>query len=102
MAIVVYFCVDQDGCYTTFSFLVGALTSMACGSFGMHIATYSNYRTTICAKSSLGYAFKTAFRAGVVIGFALVSVAMLILLILILAYQNLLNLDQVSHNQNYY
>ena len=69
--------------YTTFAFLLGAITSMGCGAFGMYIATISNYRTTISAQKSLGYAFKTAYRAGIVIGFTLVSVSLLILLLLI-------------------
>jgi inorganic pyrophosphatase len=60
---------------------------MGCGAFGMYIATYSNFRTTICAKISLGYAFKTAYRAGVVIGFTLVSISLLVLLLLIMVYQ---------------
>jgi Na+/H+-translocating membrane pyrophosphatase len=60
---------------------------MFCGALGMKIATYSNYRTTICAKTSLGAAFKTAYRAGVIMGFVLVSISMLILLILILLYK---------------
>lgn len=75
---------------------------MACGAFGMYIATFSNYRTTICAKISLGYAFKCAYRAGVVIGFALVSVSILMLFLLVSIYQLLLDLDYESSNQNYY
>lgn len=48
MAGIVYICVDEmkDG-YTTLAFVVGAVTSMFCGAFGMRIATYSNYRTTL-------------------------------------------------------
>jgi inorganic pyrophosphatase len=88
--------------YTTFAFLLGAATSMACGAFGMHVATYSNFRTTICAKSSLGYAFKTAYRAGVVIGFALVSLSLLVLLFLIRLYLSLLVLDNSSKTLSYY
>lgn len=88
MSGIVFFCVDEGkGVFTTFSFLVGAITSMMCGAFGMKIATYSNYRTTICAKTSLGSAFKTAYRAGCVMGFVLVSCSMLILLFLILLYK---------------
>lgn len=75
---------------------------MACGAFGMHVATYSNFRTTICAKSSLGYAFKTAYRAGVVIGFALVSLSLLVLLFLIRLYLSLLILDNSSKTLSYY
>lgn len=62
----------------------------------MKVATYSNYRTTICAKTSLGSAFKTAYRAGVVMGFTLVSVSMLVLLTLIILYRKYLMLDEKS------
>lgn len=93
---VIFVCVDTSGCYTTFAFLLGAATSMLCGSFGMKVATFSNYRTTICAKTSLGYAFKTAFRSGVIIGFTLVSTALIILICLIQAYKYLLGLENVS------
>ena len=55
MAVIVFICVDgAETGYTTVAFLVGAITSMFCGAFGMQIATFSNYRTTICAKKSLG------------------------------------------------
>lgn len=43
----------------------------------MHIATESNFRTTVQAKRSIGHAFNTAFKAGTVMGFAVVSVALL-------------------------
>jgi len=81
--------VDQlNTWYTTIAFTIGALTSMFCGAFGMKIATFSNYRTTFSAKTSLGCAFKTAYRAGCVMGFTLVSVSMLVLLALIVIYKN--------------
>lgn len=75
---------------------------MACGAFGMHIATLSNYRTTICAQVSLGKAFKLAYRAGVVIGFALVSVSLITLLLLISLYKSLLGLEDFSKSPKYY
>ena len=75
---------------------------MACGAFGMYIATISNYRTTICAQKSLGYAFKTAYRAGIVIGFALVSVSLIILLLLIYSTKELLQLESQSKNHEYF
>lgn len=94
MGLIVFGCVDKWGApYTTFAFILGAVTSMICGGFGMRIATFANYRTTSCAKTSLGFAFKTAFRAGCVIGFTLVSLAMAILLVLILVYKHLLSLE---------
>jgi K(+)-stimulated pyrophosphate-energized sodium pump len=50
---------------------------MGCGAIGMLIATQSNFRTAFTAKSSLALAFKTAYRAGVSMGFALVSIGLL-------------------------
>ena len=97
MAAVVFFCVDGGTMfYTTAAFLIGAATSMFCGGFGMRIATFANCRTTITAKNSLGYAFKTAFRAACVMGFTLVSVSMLVLLVLILVYKSMLNVDDIA------
>ncbi len=88
MAIIVYVCVDQQKhFYTTSAFLIGAITSMFCGAFGMKVATYSNFRTTLEAKESLGKAFKTAFRAGCVMGFTLVSISMMVLMIVILVFK---------------
>ena len=50
MAVLVWLCVDGlGGPFTAFAFMLGAATSMACGAFGMHIATLSNYRTTLSA-----------------------------------------------------
>ena len=108
---IIWFCVDTLGKpfeevnyyhFTTFSFLLGAATSMACGAFGMHIATFSNYRTTICARISLGYAFKCAYRAGVVVGFTLVAVSLLMLFVLIQMYQSILDLDFLAKTHDYY
>lgn len=93
MAMIVFGCVDRWGApFTTVAFVMGAATSMFCGGFGMKIATFANYRTTSCARNSLGSAFRTAFRSACVIGFTLVSIAMLFLLILILVYKMLLEL----------
>lgn len=51
MAGIVYFCVDEmKTYYTTIAFVTGAITSMFCGAFGMKVATYSNFRTTLEAK----------------------------------------------------
>ena len=36
--------------YTTFAFIIGALTSILCGFIGMRIATASNYRTAYKAQ----------------------------------------------------
>lgn len=63
--------------YTATAFLVGSIVSIISGSVGMAIATSANFRTTYCAKKSLQLAFKTAYRAGVGMGFALVSLGLL-------------------------
>ena len=94
MGAVVYVCVDgMEDAYTTIAFLIGAITSMFCGAFGMKIATYSNYRTTLEAQHSLGRGFKTAFRAGCVMGFTLVSVSSMVLMLIILVYKDIFDLD---------
>ena len=103
MAVIVFLCVDgAETGYTTVAFLIGAITSMFCGAFGMQIATFSNYRTTLCAKKSLGQAFRTAYRAGCVMGFTLVSVSMIVLLILILVYKSMLEIEDTSDDKHYY
>ena len=68
----------------------------------MRIATFSNYRTTICAKKSLGSAFKTAYSAGCVMGFTLVSVSMLVLLILINIYKGMMDIEDSSTDAKYF
>jgi inorganic pyrophosphatase len=61
---------------------------MFCGAFGMKVATYSNYRTTLEAKHSLGRAFKIAFRAGCVMGFTLVSISVMVLATVIIFFKD--------------
>lgn len=75
----------------------------------MHIATESNYRTTVQAKRSIGHAFNTAFKAGTVMGFAVVSVALLgihhcnvVLVALITLYKELMGLNNTSASADYY
>jgi inorganic pyrophosphatase len=77
----------KKGGLTALSFVIGALTSMFCGFFGMKVAVFSNARTTIsCADRESPYekGFNTSFRAGTVIGFGLVSVALVSLYILLI------------------
>jgi Na+/H+-translocating membrane pyrophosphatase len=76
-----------QGFYTAIAFAVGAIISILCGTIGMIIATRTNYRVTYCAKNSLAPAFKTAYRAGCAMGFALVSLGLLVLLLLILLFK---------------
>lgn len=103
MGVIVFFCVDKgEHAYTTVAFLIGAITSMFCGAFGMQVATYANCRTTLSAKQSLGLAFKVAFRAGCVMGFTLVSISIMVLMTIILVYQSMLEIDSSSHDSRYY
>jgi H+-translocating diphosphatase len=74
--------------YATIAYVVGSVTSMLCGYIGMKIAVKSNYRTTYMAMTSLSDAFKTAFRAGCVMGFSMISISLLILITLFEIYKS--------------
>ena len=67
----------SDTLLTAIAFVVGSVVSICCGAIGMIIATQANFRTTYCAKKSLALAFRTAYRAGCAMGFALVSLGLL-------------------------
>ncbi|MDP1931505.1 MAG: V-type H(+)-translocating pyrophosphatase [Gammaproteobacteria bacterium] len=67
----------REGLYTAVAFLFGGLISIASGYIGMMIATQGNARTTVSAKDNIGDAFKVALNSGAVMGFALVSLAVL-------------------------
>lgn len=68
----------------------------------MAIATSANFRTTYSAKRGLSMAFKTAYRAGVAMGFALVSLGLLILILLIVIYKSMLGLESNSISKEYF
>ena len=85
--------------YTATAFLVGSVVSIISGSIGMAIATSANYRTTYSAKRGLSMAFKTAYRAGVGMGFALVSLGLLVLILLIIIYKSMLGLENSSSSK---
>jgi len=73
----------STGIFSALAFVVGACTSITCGYLGMRIAVYANSRTAVAAQSGFHEAFLTAFKAGSVMGFALVSLALLILFVVI-------------------
>lgn len=101
MFVVIWLLTAEAG-YTAFAFITGALISIACGAIGMVIATKANYKTTYCAKRGLAGAFRTAYRSGVSMGFALVSLGLLVLMVLILIYKSMKNLpDSSSNSKNY-
>jgi len=76
MFIIITFLTEQ-GIWTAVAFLIGAIVSIICGIIGMVVATRTNYRVTYCAYGSLSAAFRTAYKAGCAMGFALVSIGLL-------------------------
>src|SRR3990167_4355296 len=89
--------------YATVAYVVGSVTSMVCGYIGMKIAVKSNFRTTYKAMTSLSEAFKTAFRAGCVMGFSMISLSLLILITLFEVYKKVFEpkYDPTDHKQSY-
>ena len=73
-------------CYASLAFAIGAFTSMLCGYIGMYVAVCSNYRTTFKALDSIEAAFQVAYRAGCVMGFSSVGLALGILLLMLTAF----------------
>ncbi|CAK9088064.1 Pyrophosphate-energized vacuolar membrane proton pump (Pyrophosphate-energized inorganic pyrophosphatase) (H(+)-PPase) [Durusdinium trenchii] len=77
-----------QGALTAGAFLTGAFTSMLCGFLGMMIATFSNARTTLaCAHKGYTEGFNTAFRGGSVMGYALCSLGVFVLWVLLTFYR---------------
>ncbi|MBA3707432.1 MAG: sodium-translocating pyrophosphatase [Planctomycetes bacterium] len=71
---------------TGISFMIGALCSGLCGYFGMRVATSANVRTTHAARTGLNGALRVAFSGGAVMGMCVVSLGVLGLAVLMLAY----------------
>ena len=72
--------------YTVIPFILGALTSIVSGYIGMTIAVKANVRTCKEAISSLHNGFVVAFRGGMVLGFSLVGLALLVLMLIIIGF----------------
>ena len=92
----------EVGVKTGIAFLIGAFISIACGAIGMIIATQTNFRVTYCARNFLAPAFRVAYRAGCAMGFALVSLGLLVLIILILVYKYIGELNEKGSGESYY
>jgi len=86
-----------EGVITAFSFLSGAIISILSGFIGMKIATAGNVRTATGAKESLAKAFSVALKSGAVMGFALVSLALLGLLVVFLLIQSFMPVATPIH-----
>lgn len=85
------------GALTATSFAVGGLTSIISGYIGMMVAVYSNARTTVSAmkEGASGWtdSFNTAFRAGGVMGYCLTSTSLIVLFLIIMAFESVYTLD---------
>jgi len=101
MFVVITF-LTEEGVKTGFAFLVGAFVSIICGSLGMIVATQANFRTTYCARKSLAPAFRVAYRAGCAMGFALVSLGLLVLIILIIVFKAIAGKNDSGSEANYF
>jgi inorganic pyrophosphatase len=80
----------QRATWTTVAFVVGSVSSIACGWIGMKIAVKANVRTAAaafrCAPNDLAEPFVAAFKAGGVMGFSLCGIAIINLWILVMIY----------------
>jgi K(+)-stimulated pyrophosphate-energized sodium pump len=88
----------HEGIYTMVAFLFGGLISVASGYIGMKVATQGNARTTVSAKQSLAAAFEVAINSGAVMGFALVSLAVLGLVVVYVVMSLLMSDLGVENN----
>eukprot|EP00468_Gymnochlora_sp_CCMP2014_P008301 CAMPEP_0167762848 /NCGR_PEP_ID=MMETSP0110_2-20121227/13011_1 /TAXON_ID=629695 /ORGANISM="Gymnochlora sp., Strain CCMP2014" /LENGTH=895 /DNA_ID=CAMNT_0007649799 /DNA_START=605 /DNA_END=3293 /DNA_ORIENTATION=+ len=75
-----------SGIFAALSFIAGSLTSILSGYIGMSIAVFANARTTVMSCVSIGEGFNTAFKAGSVMGFALVASSIFVLYTLVLLF----------------
>ncbi|EER05164.1 conserved hypothetical protein, partial [Perkinsus marinus ATCC 50983] len=82
-SVIIWPCI---GFGTMLSFVVGSITSIACGYIGMKTAVYCNVRTAHECWKNLSDGYDVALRGGSVMGFALVSLAVLNLAILVTIY----------------
>ncbi|MFA6505607.1 MAG: sodium-translocating pyrophosphatase, partial [Treponemataceae bacterium] len=67
----------MHGVYTAVAFGFGALCSALAGYMGMSIAVQANVRTATACNKSLSAGFNVAFKAGAVMGLAMVGIAVL-------------------------
>jgi H(+)-translocating pyrophosphatase len=98
-AIILVF-IDGIRFYTCFAFILGAATSVLSGFIGMYVATRTNVRVTYMAyhfgntnqkEEAYKQSFNAAFRGGCVMGFFLVSLALLILTLVIIMFRAIMN-----------
>jgi K(+)-stimulated pyrophosphate-energized sodium pump len=82
---------------TVVSFLVGAVCSAAAGYTGMYCSIRANIRTASAARNSLNAALQMALRGGAVTGLVVVSLSLLGVGVLFLAFGGLTNPQEVPY-----
>ncbi len=82
---------------TVISFLIGAICSGFAGYTGMYVSIRANIRTASAARTSLDRAIQSALRGGAVTGLIVVSLALLGLGILFLAFGGLHHPQEVPY-----
>lgn len=82
--------------WTVIAFVLGAVISIISGFLGMRIAVAANVRTTKECSISLSRGFVVAYKAGSVLGFCLVGLALLFLTLLIMIYRRVYLPDRES------
>ncbi len=82
---------------TVISFLIGAVCSGFAGYTGMYVSIRANIRTASAARTSLNRAIQSALRGGAVTGLIVVSLALLGLGILFLAFGGLHSPQEVPY-----
>lgn len=90
-AVVIWLTVEKSigEFWTVVPFILGALTSIVSGYIGMAVAVKANVRTCKEAITSLHKAFRVAFKGGIVLGFTLCGLALLVLILLIMVYKRI-------------
>lgn len=101
-SVLIFFTAEQESMkpLTTIPFILGALTSIISGYIGMQIAVRANVRTAKEARHTLDRAFNVAFRGGLVLGFVLVGLALLVLIIIIMVYEQVLFAKDLETSPN--
>jgi len=88
MSIIVFCLTEQKWghFYVTIAFLLGGFTSVLAGYISMIIATQNNHKTAYRAIFGIGSAFRQAYSGGLVMGFFLVCLSLLVIIFIVLFY----------------
>ncbi|HEX77665.1 MAG TPA: sodium-translocating pyrophosphatase [Dehalococcoidia bacterium] len=97
VAIILGF-IPHLGWWVSLAFIFGAICSGLAGFVGMNIAIRANARTAAAAEKSLNSGLRVSFRAGAVMGICVVSIGILGLSILYIAFHNATNLVDLYGN----